>query len=161
MIVFPIGTSGETIVFSDSVIAHLHRHRQTKWWHTEAGGLLFARFDGKRILIDDITGPRRGDIRTPFSYCPNRRAEQREINDRHRKGLHYVGDWHSHPELRPTPSPRDERTMRSRVTESRHELAGFVFAIIGQAPLPEGLKVVLHDGGRMYPLASAEPATQT
>jgi len=156
VILFQVGTSGETILFSDTVLAHLDKHRQTRWWHPEAGGLLFARFEGKRILIADISGPRRSDIRTAISYCPNRRAEQREINDRHRKGLHYVGDWHSHPEWRPSPSSRDERTMRSRVTQSRHELAGFVFAIIGLAPLPDGLKVVVHDGTRPHPLLPSD-----
>lgn len=155
MIQFPVGTSGEVLIFSASVLRHLEKYRQRKWWQLEAGGLLFARFDGKRILIEDVSGPRGSDIRTRWSYWPSRRAEQLEIDERYTRGLHYIGDWHSHAECVPTPSGRDCRTMASRVQESRHELAGFVFAIIGLAPLPTGLTVLVHDGSEPFPLTPA------
>jgi len=149
---YAIGSSGEVVSLSDQVVAHLLQHRQTRFWHREAGGLLFARISNKRIDIEAITGPRPTDRRTPLSYSPDRVEEQAEINVYHRLGLHYVGDWHSHFENVPTPSPRDNKTMASRVHKSQHQLGGILFGIIGRAPLPEGLTLVVHDGKRCLPL---------
>lgn len=161
MMIFPVGTSGETIELTDAVISHLLKHRQTRWWYREAGGLLFARITGKTIRLEEATGPRKSDVRTPYSYWPNRKAEQTEIEDHFKRGLHYVGDWHSHPENFPEPSGRDVRTMTSRVRRSEHQLNGILFAIIGQAPLPDGLTVVVHDGVQWHQLqAIAEPSLE-
>ena len=43
MISFNVGHSGQQLSFDHSVISHFDRHRQTRIWHREAGGLLFAR----------------------------------------------------------------------------------------------------------------------
>jgi len=153
MMRFPVGTSGETIMLTEVAIEHLICHRQTRWWQREAGGLLFARFDNQAIIIEEATGPRPTDRRTPFSYWPDRKAEQAEIDERFERGLHYVGDWHSHPQKVPKPSLRDERTMVSRVKYSRHQLNGILFAIIGHGPLPRGLALLLHDGATWHPLS--------
>jgi len=143
---FPIGTSGETIHFSKPVIEHFAAHRQRRVWHREAGGQLFARIVGKEIIVEVATGPRPTDLRTRFSYAAKRADAQVEINVHHTAGLHYIGEWHSHPERRPSPSGQDKRTMESRVRESRHQLAGFIFVIVGLDRFPEGLTVVVHDG---------------
>lgn len=159
MMTFPVGTSGELIELTDQVIVHLERHRQTRWWHCEAGGLLFASIVGKTIKVEVATGPRPTDRRTPLSYWPDRLAEQAEIDDHFERGLHYVGDWHSHPQKFPRPSARDERTMQSRVKLSAHQLNGILFAIIGQAPLPQGLTLMLHDGEEWHELRSTPEST--
>src|SRR5262249_41800499 len=112
----------------------------------EAGGQLFARLALPEIVIVDVTGPRRSDWRARHSYQPNRRVEQREIAERHSLGLHFIGDWHTHPEDLPMPSPRDEESMREMFTESCHALNGFVLAIVGRLPFPEGLAVWLYNG---------------
>jgi hypothetical protein len=35
---YALGHSGQRLVFSDVVVARFERHRQTKWYHREAGG---------------------------------------------------------------------------------------------------------------------------
>jgi integrative and conjugative element protein (TIGR02256 family) len=146
MISVEIGTSGQILHFTEEVLQHFARCRQTRFWHREAGGLLFARIVGDDITIEEATGPRRTDRRSRYSYQGDRRAEQREIDQRHARGLDYVGDWHTHPERWPKPSPDDDRAMISRVRESQHQLLGFVFAIVGTASFPNGLTVAIHDG---------------
>jgi len=152
MISLQVGASGETIVLPNQVLEHFWRNRQFRWWHREAGGSLFARIEQQLITIEAVTGPRPTDQRTRYSYSPDRLAEQREIEAFYKHDLHYVGDWHTHPEKIPVPSGTDERTMASRVLESKHQLRGFVFAIVGNGPLPDGLTVVVHDGTQWYPL---------
>ena len=143
---YPIGTSGETVVISNTVLDHLCHHRQMRWWQREAGGLLFARFEGANIQIVEATGPRSDDARSRYRFAFRLERQQAVVDERFGRGLHYVGDWHSHPEARPQPSPRDLQTMGSRVRESIHGFGGFLFAIIGCDPLPAGLAVLLHDG---------------
>lgn len=141
MIVYPIGPSGQRLVFKAPVIERFLRYRQLKWWSLEAGGQLFARFVVPDIIVEEATGPRRTDWRTRCSYRPNRRAEQKEIISRHARGLHFVGDWHTHPEPVPTPSFEDKTSMSEIVDRSRHGLNGFVMVVVGQKNFPDGLFV--------------------
>ena len=154
MIAFPVGSSGETITLGDAVLDHLRGHRQLRFWQREAGGLLFARLDAATVEVVRATGPRPSDRRHRYSYAGDRTAEQREIDELHSEGMHYVGEWHTHPEPRPVPSSRDLSTMASRVRESRHGLAGFLFLIVGQAPAPDGVTALLHDGVAAYRLVA-------
>lgn len=145
MIVYPVGSSGQRLVLTADVIAHLECHRQSRWWHREAGGQLFARFTLPDIVIERATGPRRRDWRSRCAYRPHRASEQREIAEQHRRGLHFVGDWHTHPESVPAPSERDMISMSEMVTQSRHALNGFVLVIVGTEPAPRGLFVSIFD----------------
>ena len=146
MIVYPIGNSGQSVVLNELVVRHLARHRQLRCRRLEAGGQLFARFDGSEIVIVEATGPRRRDRRSRTSYVPDRRAEQKEIEERHGRGLHFVGDWHTHPEARPTPSETDVRNIADCFKRSTHALNGFILIVVGRANAPGGLHVSLYDG---------------
>ena len=141
----PLGDSGELVILTDAVLEHFRRHRQQKKRDTEAGGQLFGRIQEKIITIEEATGPRRSDIRSRYSYIPDRKAEQREINDRFPSGLHFIGDWHTHPEPTPYPSGTDLDNMRECVKKSRRSVSGFLLIIVGTAPLPSGLHASLHD----------------
>jgi integrative and conjugative element protein (TIGR02256 family) len=152
VIVFPIGASGQRLLFSPPALEHLRRHRQLRWWSREAGGQLFARFALPDIVIDEATGPRRSDWRTRHSFRPNRRAEQREIQLQHAAGLHFIGDWHTHPQRIPVPSRRDEFSVHEMFSRSSHALNGFVLVIVGQDELPAGLFVSIVDGSNIVPL---------
>lgn len=143
---YPVGESGEVIHFADLVLAHFARFRQTRVWRKEAGGQLFASINGSKIVICEATGPRSTDRRGRVFYEPDRASEQSEIEDMFSRGLHYVGDWHTHPEQFPKPSRQDMTTMESRVKLSRHHFAGFIFVIVGKSPPPDGLAVIIHDG---------------
>lgn len=156
MLVYPVGASGEVIQYELGVLDHFDGHRQLRFWHREAGGQLFARIDGHRIVVCEATGARPEDKRGRTFFEPDRRSEQAEIDTLFARDLHYVGDWHTHPESSPTPSTRDYVTMASRVRLSRHRLAGFLFVIVGQLPPPNGLTVVIHDGTSGHVLTPAD-----
>src|SRR3954465_11862720 len=139
MLEYPIGGSGQVLVFSEKAVRKFDRYRQKRWYQREAGGQLFARFSASRIVVEEATGPRRTDRRTRTSYVPDRAAEQREIDSRHGKGLHFVGDWHPHPEGLPRPSGLDVASISESVRKSSHALNGFLLVIVGQAESPRGL----------------------
>lgn len=168
MIAYPVGRSGQNLVLSHKVLSHFSRWRQLRWYQREAGGQLFARIGSGQILVEEATGPRWTDRRTRHTYMPDRRAEQREILRRHRQGLHFVGDWHTHAERVPVPSPLDLESMTDAFRRSTHALNAFVLIIVGQADPPEGLHVLVCDasggyklrpsGERPYELQSATPS---
>jgi integrative and conjugative element protein (TIGR02256 family) len=155
MITYPIGMSGQNLIFLNGVLVHFQRYRQVRWWQREAGGQLFARVEVGQINVVEATGPRRSDRRSRTSYEPDRIAEQQEINERFPLGLHFIGDWHTHPEEGPQPSSIDVRSTADDVRKSHHCLNAFVLVIVGRGELPGGLHVSLHDGTMQYPLKLA------
>lgn len=146
MIEYPLGRSEQALIFTVPVLETFSRHRQLRFWQREAGGQLFGRLDGSRIEVLEATGPRRTDRRTRTTFVPDRRAEQREIDDRFGRGLHFIGDWHSHPEKIPVPSYRDVSSLDDTVRKSSHSLLAFVLVIVGQLAAPEGLHVSIFHG---------------
>jgi integrative and conjugative element protein (TIGR02256 family) len=157
----PLGDSGELVILTDVVLEYLRRRQQLRKRDTEAGGQLFGRIERKTITIEEATGPRRSDIRSRYSYIPDRKAEQREINDRFPSGLHFIGDWHTHPEPIPHPSGTDLENMRECVKKSRRAISGFLLIIVGTGPLPRGLHASLHDGKDMLLLHTAVETAST
>lgn len=146
MLEYPIGVSKQTLVVTDPVLSHFASHRQKRWFQKEAGGQLFAKITENRVIILEATGPRRTDRRSRFSYAPDREAEQEEILARRKDGLHFVGDWHTHPEQIPRPSYLDSSSMNECVRKSYHSLNGFVLIVVGKEDPPLGLHVSLCDG---------------
>lgn len=130
--------------FSEDALAHFHRYRQMRPWHREAGGQLFATVTDTLIDIVEATGPRSSDRRSFFGFEPDRTAEQREITERYARGLHFIGDWHSHRQRKPLPSNTDIESMNDTVRQSQHSLKGFVLVVVGTSRPPDGLHVSFH-----------------
>ncbi|MGF1456273.1 MAG: Mov34/MPN/PAD-1 family protein [Alphaproteobacteria bacterium] len=140
---YAIGTSGQTLVLTGSVLDHFDCHRQRGLLSREAGGQLFARYDGTTIQIDRATGPRPSDRRTPKVFLPDRQAERQEITRLFQDGLHFIGDWRTHAESYPIPSHTDIINFQDLFRQSRHRLHSFVMVIVGTDPFPDGLYVGL------------------
>ena len=146
------------LLISDEVLAHLDGCRQCGRSAPEAGGQLFARFEKDVISIVHATGPRkRGGRRTRFSFRPSRRIEAKEIDESFAEGMHFVGDWHTHPQARPVPSQCDLNSMAECYQNSRHELDAFVMIIVGTAQGPDGLWIGMHNGEGHVELWNGNP----
>ena len=146
--------NGPEISLSEEVLAHFRRHRQQRWFSREAGGQLFAEVDLHCWRIVKATGPRADDWRSRFSFRPNAAADQKEILDQFAAGLHYVGDWHTHPEARPTPSGTDLESIAQSAVQSVHQLKGFLLVVVGTNDPTESLWVSLHsvNGEQLLPI---------
>lgn len=154
MIEYEVGASRQVLAFTQAVLDRFHRYRQVRLWQKEAGGQLFAELESSRIVVIEATGPRRTDRRTRTTYVPDRAAEQREIVDMRTKGLHYVGDWHTHPEKSPAPSWPDETSIADCFANSTHNLNAFVLVVVGTAKPPDGLYVAIHNATSNLRLAA-------
>jgi len=144
MLRYRIGASPQLLILTDRVLKHFDRHRQSKANLPEAGGQLFAKLSDGEILIEKATGPRPTDRRGRTFYNPDRRAEQREIDHFHGAGLHYIGDWHTHPCARPEPSHTDIASIMETTQRSSHDLNGFILIIVGTDPFPSGIRVSIY-----------------
>lgn len=140
-------TDGKTITirFEEDAIACFDRYRQIKSSDAEAGGQLFARYSEDEVLVCKATGPKENDKRGRFFFLPNRKSERAEIIRNHEDRLHFVGDWHTHPEAVPRPSWEDLTSIQNCYRESKHSLRYFVMIIVGTANFPEGLSVSIHN----------------
>jgi proteasome lid subunit RPN8/RPN11 len=78
--------------------------------------------------------------------------EQEEIDAMHSQGLHFIGDWHTHPEGIPRTSPSDVGSIRRAFEQSKHHLNGFVLLIAGTKAFPPGLYLALYDSHREIPI---------
>lgn len=131
---------------SDSVTSALARHRQTHIWKREAGGQLFGRVDGQTWHVLEATGPKRADFRSRFSFVPDRAKEQREIDKLYLNDLHFLGDWHSHRERKPTPSQTDIASMQDMTRQSESDYPGFLLVIVGITTNVFDWHISFHDG---------------
>jgi integrative and conjugative element protein (TIGR02256 family) len=151
---YPIGESGQVLSLDQNVLDHFLKWRQLNPKTPEAGGQLFGVVQGQCIQIKQATGPRCSDRRGRFSFIADRLAERREISALHKSGLHYFGDWHTHPQSIPTPSGTDISSMADLFARSKHELNAFLMVIVGTAGFPDGLHVSLHEANAWSKLPS-------
>jgi integrative and conjugative element protein (TIGR02256 family) len=135
----------QELIISDAVFRHFNDHRQIGSSTTEVGGQLFARIVKNQIFLERATGPTKFDARSRFSFAPNRLMEKITIMRMFKNGLHYIGDWHTHPEQIPTPSRDDLRSIKSTFEKSNHELAGILMIIVGQKCGSDGLYIAIQD----------------
>ncbi|WPZ01530.1 Mov34/MPN/PAD-1 family protein [Idiomarina sp. OXR-189] len=130
------------IEFPSDVLMHLTRYRQNRCYSKEAGGQLFGKFNVEgHITIGAITGPRKTDKRSRHSYKADHAQEQREIDEKYKDGLYFLGDWHTHPEGVATPSPSDIKAITEIYQSSIEPGPGFLLVIAGTAPIQDSLSV--------------------
>lgn len=130
------------VIFSPECLEVFKKFQQMSVSSKEAGGQLFGRFsNAQSVRISVATGPSHGSVRSRYAFHPNRAAEKQEIELLHAKGLHYLGDWHSHPEPYPCPSVCDESKMMQIFDASAHDLNCLLMVVVGTSKFPEALWV--------------------
>jgi integrative and conjugative element protein (TIGR02256 family) len=134
---------GPSVVFESDALKSFGRFRQRRLWQREGGGQLFARFDGVHSHVEVATTPSRKDSRSRFGFTPDRPTQRAQIREFYERGLHFVGDWHSHPEQSPEPSAVDLMSVRECFQQSRHDLKSLLLVIVGKRAWPDGLWVGL------------------
>lgn len=127
---FSIG-SGQKLIVTDAVLATWSRYKQDGLFAREAGGMIFAEISGDTVKLSHISEPSFFDLRSRFRFTMNFSQAQKEIEKRFRDNLHYVGEWHTHPEAIPQPSKLDQRTIVERFKVSTLQLDGIILVIVG------------------------------
>lgn len=127
---------------SNSIRVNIHKdivntwrnHRQITRSSSEAFGVLIGSFslDNKEVWIDHLTEPYGDDksSRSNFLLCDyNHQKEVNKAFDRSNGVMGYVGTWHTHPEIIPTPSIIDKKDWLNCL--ARNKKRQLIFVIIG------------------------------
>lgn len=144
-IVYTMSDSPQRVILAPEVIKVFREHKQRSHDAPEVGGQLFARFIDGDVLIKYATGPLDGDRHDRYNFTPCRKQENRDIRRLFRNHLHFVGDWHTHPQTVPKPSQTDIESIAECFRLSRHELLGFVLIVVGLSEFPDGLHVTVNN----------------
>lgn len=105
--------------------------RQVSLASKEAGGILLGYRRGPHLEVLGVTMPHPNDVRGRHHFQRKDAAHQTiataqwHESDGH---IHYLGEWHTHPEPDPTPSSIDRREWKKLATIQSHPL---LFIIVG------------------------------
>lgn len=131
--------SRQTLWIAPPALQHVSRHLQSASWATEAGGQLFGTIDAEKICVMEASGPYAGDERSRYCYRSNPTAAQRAIDERHKRGLLYLGEWHTHAEDTPSASSLDDDAMRRLISSSQLNSNELLLLIVGLSRGTAGL----------------------
>ncbi|PSV31638.1 Mov34/MPN/PAD-1 family protein [Photobacterium sp. GB-72] len=139
---------GLSVYFSEKAVKQLHHYKQTGN-KNEAGGFLFGEIRSGVVTIQSVSTPSIADKRSRFGFSWNKREANKTIQENFNNGLHYLGDWHTHPCSLPTPSLDDTQAIRSTFLDSQHQLNYFIMLILGTKGIEQSY-VALTDGKKEY-----------
>lgn len=129
--------SGGTVEFHESAAEVMCRYRQLSKRDAEAGGMILGRLvvESNDLVVDEVTEPTKLDRKGRFFFIRRRRAAQSRVNQAwlgSNGTRNYLGEWHSHPEDNPTPSPVDIENWHRIGSQARFEQDFLLFAIVGR-----------------------------
>lgn len=139
---------GISVYFSENAINQLHQYKQIGDTN-EAGGFLFGKICSGVVTVLSVSFPSRADKRSRFGFSWDKREANKTIQKNFKNGLHYLGDWHTHPCSKPAPSWDDTQAIRSTFLNSEHQLNYFIMLILGTKGVEQSY-VALTDGKREY-----------
>lgn len=142
----------KTLEFSSDVQKTFHYFRQIDPQQTEAGGQLFGSLLGDTVKVTLATYPHPTDTRSRTSIERTQIVEQNEINEAFKSGMHYFGDWHTHPQARPLPSGIDKNNAKHLFQKSKTELTDFLMVIVGTTLATDNLYVAIVNSRRIRKL---------
>ncbi len=136
-----LAQTSQVLSITRQALEYVSQHRQSTPWATEAGGQLFGTINAAEVCVTEASGPYAGDERSRYRYRSNPAAAQRAIEDRHNRGLLYLGEWHTHAEDYPGASGLDDDAMRRLITNSQLNSNSLLLLIVGRARSAAGLAV--------------------
>ena len=102
----------------------------------ETGGIILGKIlQDEHILVTELSKPSKLDKRGYYSFESNKENVQKIINDRWKDSdgkVIYLGEWHTHNEDIPNPSPRDLEMIKNQLETSKMEINFLLLLIIGQ-----------------------------
>lgn len=128
-----------SIVISTDVLFRLADLRQLDSHRPESGGLLLGRLfgGGNESAVEAVTVPGDGDRQSRFSFFRSslhQRAAEKYWKLTGGEGT-YLGLWHTHPELIPSPSEVDIEDWQRALKKDVFHGNGLLFAIVGMKAL--------------------------
>jgi len=125
------GERGARILVDASVLVAMNRYRQNSAEKTEAGGVLLGYRRGIHLHVTIATEPSNEDVRRRRLFERTSRVHQAIATDHWRLSggtIAYLGEWHTHPEVHPSPSSLD---FKEWYLICRQQRVPMIFVIVG------------------------------
>jgi len=127
---------GGRVEFGAAAVRTLLSNRQTDVRSTESGGVLLGRFvEGtENVVVDEATEPTTYDRRRRLFFRRAKAQAQKLVDIAWTQSSgtrNYLGEWHTHPEQDPHPSPHDVTEWIRVSQEAVYEQEALVFVIVG------------------------------
>ncbi len=127
---------GGKLEISIRALTQMREFVQDAPYKREAGGVLLGRYirESLDIVVDEVTVPMWGDRRGWFNFFRARRPHQKAIDRAWQESggtTTYLGEWHTHPECVPTPSPTDLKDWERQLKKDVFDGDSLYFIIIG------------------------------
>lgn len=126
----PFGGEG-LILIEQHVMDQIGPFRQVEIASSEAGGILLGFRRGSHLHVTDLTLPGSEDKRTRTSFYRSAVRHQKIAMSRWLESngtMGYLGEWHTHPQRNPSPSPIDIREWKVILSNEPQHM---VFVIAG------------------------------
>lgn len=106
------------VVISPEVANTFISYRQLSNSSHESAGVIIGERRGIHIVVKMLSEPSNRDIRTRFMVDRISKHHQKVVDEAFKKSngeLHYLGEWHTHPEDVPKPSMTDYRSWHKNL----------------------------------------------
>ncbi len=130
------------VVFEPSVVNIMTSKTQLDRNVKERGGVLLGRLfpnENLIVVVDAIESPAISSSYTELYV--NNNISNKKIQQHWKESggkITYVGDWHTHPEMTPSPSFIDRDTFKSTYRSSKIDQNFLLCVIIGTSSFEEG-----------------------
>lgn len=139
-----IPDASQSLIFEANALQILIDGRQIGEKEKETGGMLLARISESEVRIVEATKAEKRASISRTLFKPSLSRKRKIVQEAFEAGLHFVGEWHTHPERDPTPSSIDINSMKDSFRRSRHELNRFIMVIVGNRKEKLSLSITLH-----------------
>ena len=128
------GNLSHRLIIKKSVLKIFHRFADKKSIN-EAGGILLGNVYNSHCEVVNITIPNKYDSYGRNFFVRSKRGAQPQINKAWKKSRGteiYLGEWHTHFEVNPTPSITDKQLVKNSLQKTRMEIDFLFLVIVGQ-----------------------------
>lgn len=125
--------SNRILKVSRKVIKIFERYEQKEGCR-EAGGIILGYVAKNYVEITDVTTPNRFDLRNFLTFVRAKIPAQLRIDKVWKKSSGtkvYLGEWHTHSELNPSPSSEDRQMISKTFQETLMEIDFLYLIIVG------------------------------
>lgn len=132
-----VESKGILMVMSEEVVQTFSQFVQNDIKKTEAGGIILGVRRHDHFEIVKVTTPTEFDKRSRAHWSRSDKLHSKIAEEmwRESKGeITYLGEWHTHPEIKPSPSFVDIEEWK-KLCGKCHIRAGYIMVIVGISDL--------------------------
>ncbi|MFF0830669.1 Mov34/MPN/PAD-1 family protein [Brevibacillus sp. NPDC003359] len=122
------------VILTSEIISIFNSYRQLNSNQHESGGILLGRIYTEKIVIETVSVPSFEDRSGRNYFERNVKKAQKIVNQLWEESggeIVYLGEWHTHPEKDPIPSPTDRSLLNGMLRDTQMDIDFLFLVIVG------------------------------